>query len=403
MRLVRYAWGVGALGVSALLFACALDTGGLLDEGPDGGSMDASVPDATLEGSADGGGAGIDSARGDDAVGADSAAADSTFMEPDSGTGPGQDSGGEVDASGTDGCVAKGPENCTDGIDNDCNGATDCADPACTAQGYSCVDPPPGGWSFVAFAPTAPASQSACPSSLHTAAVDVDPIDTPATCSCSCGVGTAPTCTGMVTSKFGTNGTCTMQGGSAPADGSCGTVPVAVGAYAQIGNPAGSGGSCVPDAGITKPAAGSTQGEICSGENKFGAGCSAGQVCALAPAPFGACIAKNGQVACPTSSYSTAHYAGQLNDTRSCTNCQCGGTPTCALTWSFYNSPKCNANAALVLTPDGTCQPTGAAAGAYTSNMLVGSAAGSTCAPPAMQPMPTGQVSLDAEQTICCE
>jgi hypothetical protein len=378
--------------------------GGLLESGDaDGGSMEASVPDATLEGSGEDGGGGIDSARGDDAVGADSAAADSTFMEPDTGTNPGLDSGNDVNASGTDGCVATGPEICTDGIDNDCNGATDCADPACTSQGYACVDPAPGGWSFVAFAPTAPASQSSCPSSLHTTAVDVDPIDTPATCSCTCGVGTAPTCTGMVTTKLGTNGMCNMGGTSAPADGSCSSVPVTVGTDIQVGNPGGSGGSCVPDAGINAPPAGSTKGEICSGENKFGAGCSAGQVCALAPAPFGACIAKNGQVACPMSSYTTVHYAGQLNDTRSCTNCQCGGSPMCALTWSFYNSPKCNANAALVLTPDGTCQPSGAAPGMYTSNMLVGSAAGATCAPPAMQPMPMGHASLNAEQTICCE
>jgi hypothetical protein len=388
------------LGASALVLACGLDMGGLLESGDaDGGSPEASVPDATLEASGDSGAA-IDSARGDDAVGADSAAADSTFMEPDTGTGPGIDSGNQVDAPGTDGCVAKGPEICTDGVDNDCNGATDCEDLACTAQGYACVDPPPGGWSFVAFAP---ASQSACPTSLHTTAVDVDPIDTPATCSCTCGVGTAPTCTGMVTSKLGTNGMCTMQGGSAPADGSCGTVPVSVGTDVQVGNPAGSGGSCVADAGIDTPPPGSTKGAICSGENKFGAGCSAGQVCALAPAPFGACIAKNGQVACPTSSYTTVHYAGQLNDTRSCTNCQCGGSPMCALTWSFYNSPKCNANPALVLTPNGTCQPSGAAAGMYTSNMLVGSAAGATCASPAMQPMPTGHASLNAEQTVCCE
>jgi hypothetical protein len=395
--------GAAALGASALLVACGLDTGGLLESGgEDDGGMDVSAPDATLEGLGDVGS--VDATSGHDAVGADSSATeDSAFMEPDSGTGPGNDSGSLVDAPGTDGCVAKGPENCTDGVDNDCNGATDCADPACSARGYACVEPPPGGWSFVAFAPGAPASQSACPTSLHTTTVDVDPIDTPSTCSCSCGVGAIPTCTGMAPSRLGTNGMCNMPGGSAPADGSCSMLPVSVGTDVQVGNPAGSGGSCVADAGIATPPAGSTPGEICSGENRFGAGCSAGRVCALAPAPFTACIAKNSQVTCPASSYTTAHYAGQLNDTRSCTNCQCGGTPMCALTWSFYNSPKCNANPALVLTPDGTCQPSGAQATPYTSNMLTGTSTGAKCAPPAMQPMPTGHASLNAEQTICCE
>jgi hypothetical protein len=181
-------------------------------------------------------------------------------------------------------------------------------------------------------------------------------------------------------------------------------VAVSVGADVQIGNPAGSGGSCVPDAGIDAAPAGSTAGEICSGEKAFGAGCSAGMVCALAPAPFGACIAKNGQVACPAQSYTTVHYAGQLNDTRACTACQCSGTPMCGLTWSFYGTTNCTGNPSLVLTSDGTCQPTGLAATTqYSSNMLTGSAAAATCAAPAKQPTPTGQVALNAEQTICCE
>jgi hypothetical protein len=402
VRVARYVSRAAALGASALLIACGLDMGGLQETGgADGGNEDATIPDATLEGSVDSGS--IDAAGGHDALGADSGAGDVGFVEPDSGTPPGSDSGGDADASGTDGCVPTGPEICTDGIDNDCNGLTDCADPACMTQGYACVAPPPGGWTFVAFAPAAPESQTACPTSLGTTSVDVDPINTPATCTCSCNVGTLPTCTGMVTSKLGTNGSCGMPGVPAPADGSCSMFPVSVGADVQVGNPAGSGGSCVSDAGIAAPPAGSTKGEICSGEKAFGAGCSAGQVCALAPAPFGACIAKNGQDTCPAQSYATVHYVGQLNDTRSCTNCQCGGTPMCALTWSFYTTPKCNGNPALVVTADGTCQPTGAAATPYTSNMLVGDATGATCAPPAMQPMPTGQVALNAEQTICCE
>jgi hypothetical protein len=405
VRVVRFALGAAAFGYAALLVGCGLDMSGLLDtSGVDGGGEDAFAADATLDvsspdtGSADTGSS--DAGGGNDATAPDSGTADSAPLGRDSGN----DSSSGLDASSVDGCVPKGPENCTDGIDNDCNGAIDCADTACMSQGYACVSPAPGGWSFVAFAPSTPPSVTACPTSLQTTSVDVDPIDTPANCSCTCDVGTPPTCTGMVSTKFGTNGTCPTGGGSAPADASCGTVPVSVGAYMQASNPAGSGGSCVANPSTDVPSPGSTAGEICSGQHAFGAGCSTGLVCALVPAPFSACVAKNGQVACPAQSpYTTVHYAGQLNDTRSCTNCQCGGTPMCGLTWSFYNSPKCNANAALVLTPNGTCQATGAQATAYVSNMLTGDPATATCSPPNAQPMPTGQVALNAEQTVCCE
>ena len=56
-----------------------------------------------------------------------------------------------IEASPVDGCKATGPEKCTNGVDDDCNGLTDCADPACQTQGYACAAPAPGGWDFVAF------------------------------------------------------------------------------------------------------------------------------------------------------------------------------------------------------------------------------------------------------------
>jgi hypothetical protein len=307
-----------------------------------------------------------------------------------------------VDAVAVDGCVPTGAEQCTDGIDNDCNGLTDCADPACSQQGYACVPTPPGGWSFVGFAAN---NQPGCPSGQQTSNVDVDPMLQSASCSCTCDVGTPPTCTGRVSTMWGSsnsNGMCpNASSGMFAADGMCNMMLLQVEPFMQVGQPAGAGGTCVANPTTTIPPAGSTKGQICSGQTKFGGGCSGGLVCALAPTSFQACIAKNGQTGCPTGPYTNSHFAGTLNDSRGCSQCKCSGTPSCALTWNFFANGNCSGQP-FTLNPDGSCQATGNGAGGYASNRLTGSAANASCAQPQMQPMPTGQLSINGEQTVCC-
>jgi hypothetical protein len=381
-----------------LVGACGLDVSGLQDVGvrDDAGGWDVIVPlpphDATFDTSVDtGGGTGddtggaVDAAMGNDAAGGDDGAP--------------ADGRGTVDAPPADACTPTGPEDCTNGIDDNCDGLTDCADPACMQQQYTCVAPPPGGWKFVAFDLTA---QPGCPTALQPASVDVDPSENPAQCSCTCGVGTPPTCTGDVTAASGNAGSCATMGAQFRADGSCNKVPVTVNAYAQVSQPAGRGGTCLAMQSTMTPPTGATQGQICGGENKYGAGCSNGQVCALVPSAFQACVAKGGSAPCPAGDYGTPHFVGNLKDTRTCSPCQCGGTPSCALTWNFYDSPSCQGTVALTLNPDGTCQPTGGPH-TYTSNSLTGNAQNATCGAPTMPPTPIGQVTLDAEQTVCCQ
>jgi hypothetical protein len=384
--------------------ACALDASGLQEMGAGddaGGSGDGFVQpphDATFDTSVDTGAVG----PGDDTGGGDIAAGNDVASSNDAGNGDdvaAADTGATADAPAVDACTPTGPEQCTNGIDDNCNGLTDCADPACMQDNYTCVPTPPGGgWAFVSFDPT---SQSGCSPGMQTTNVDVDPTDTPAQCSCACKVATAPTCTGNVMTAYGNNGMCTSMGNQFQADGSCNRTPVMVMAYAQVNGPAGSGGMCSATPTTTIPPAGATKGQICSGETKFGAGCPSGQVCAQVPGPQ-ACVAKNGQVACPANDYTTLHFVGNLRDTRGCSNCKCNGTPACALTWNFYSSPSCNGQVALSLHPDGNCQATGGPQ-LYGSNSLTGDSQNATCGAPTMQPGPTGQVTLDAEQTVCCE
>jgi hypothetical protein len=392
--------------VAQFVCGCGLDVSGLQDlgGGDDAGADsgvhprgDATTFDTGVGVGADTGGGGTSDSGGGDDVGSSD---DSTGGDDSAGGDDSSDTGvASFDAPPVDGCTPKGPEQCTNGVDDDCNGMTDCADPACAQQQYTCVSAPPGGWAFVAFDPSA---QLGCPSALHATSVDVDPIENQAQCSCSCAVGTPPTCSGNVSTSYGNSGTCPTMGGQFPADGSCAKTPVTVMPYAQVGNPAGSGGTCTAMSMPMVPPAGSSKGQICGGQNKFGAGCPSGKVCALVPDSFSQCIAKGGQVACPGGDYGNLHFVGNLKDTRGCSACKCGGTPQCALTWNFFSNPACNGTAQFTLHPDGNCQATGGTT-MYSSSSLTGDATNATCGAPTMEPSPTGQITLDAEQTVCCQ
>jgi len=376
----------------ALVAACGLGVNGLQSDGLEGGTpgLDAGVD----VGSSGGHDASAEAATGPDAPGVDVGTAD----------GPAD----VVDATPQDGCVPKGPENCTNGIDDDCNGLTDCADPACSSAGYACVPPMPNGWSFVAFEPS---SRPACPGGLMTKTLDVDPTDLTATaaCACTCGVGSPPSCvTGNITTKAGPDNTCALGPVTYPAnDGKCNTAMVAVQPFAQATPPGPTGGTCTAQTSQAVPTTGASQGEACQGEAAFGAGCSAGQVCALTPSPFAACVRHGGQIACAGGSgYTKPHAVGTLQDNRGCSPCTCAGAPTATCgpgTWTFYTSGNCTGTG-VALTANGQCDPTNVTNNTpFASNELSATLTSASCGQPTAGPSPTGSVQLTGEDTICCE
>ena len=276
---------------------------------------------------------------------------DGTEGGPGEGGPPGEGGSEGGSDGGSDGpvgpCTKTGPEICDDGIDNDCNGQTDCADPACSA--FACVPAPPDGWSLVALALTAP---PACPTGFTS--TDVRVLAGSDTTGCPC--------------------TCTSTGGT-----SCTT--------------------CAPSASITKTDP--TDGRTCT-PAKVGAGCTGAAQCAPKAAGFTMCIEQAGAQVCP-SGFANRRLAGSTSaDTRMCTTCSCNTAP-CSGTVTLWGNSMCNAKPSVLTTAgNATCAAPQAGSTVnntgkfYTSNMAGGCSVGT-------MPTAQGALTFTDERTICCK
>jgi hypothetical protein len=379
-----------ACAAAAVLAACGIDTFGLADTSDAGPGDDGSVDVTTTSDGAQGSDTPTEHAA--DASGNDATAVDAPTDVVVKETGL------------IDGCVPKGQENCLDGVDDDCNGLIDCADPGCTAQGFVCMPAFPAGWGYVAFDATA---RPGCPAGLGSSSdVDVNPTDltSPATCGCTCSASQAPSCThGNLAESSGVTG-CTNGPNNVNAnDGACNKSDTrGVQANEQATPPALSGGKCAPAGSTTVPTTGATQGQVCSGETTFGGGCAGTNVCAYGPSPFTACVEHGGATTCPAG-FQQLHSAGHIQDSRACSACACGDpTASCTGAWTFWDSTDCTGLSGITLTADGTCRATGSDPNhMYNSNQFVSTPANVACAVTG-PPSPTGSVSLQNAQTVCC-
>ena len=315
------------------------------------------------------------------------------------------DGGGDVGVDATpdaSGCVPTGAELCSDGVDNDCNGQTDCTDPACTA-GYTCVPPLPNGWSWTAY------DQGARPTCAtgFTTPTDVDegPIAPAATCGCGC-TTTSPTCTGgTLTVTGGTTGVNGCQDGTNRSESAIAgcrslSLPInAVGWKVNATGPVPSGGSCTASPTVNKFAVSyEYQGRTCAFAGNVGAGCGGGDVCAPKAAPFTMCVAAAGDLACPTG-FLVKHPIGTVvTDTRGCSACTCALNPgTCGGALTLYSDSACSLGAAPV-TVNGTCQSVANAS--YVNYTYASQSNGSSCAGSAVAA--TGSAAFSDLRTVCC-
>jgi hypothetical protein len=317
---------------------------------------------------------------------------------------PGFDAGdAPVSPDGGDGgpCIPTGPEICDDGIDNDCNGREDCADPACTADAaHTCIPVVPTGWSVVAFVPNQ--RPAACPSGYATPTdLSVAPASN-GTCSCSCTGSGGQACSASPFNIGVGQGNCTGQTeNGALANGACTTLTginglVQAGSSILASTPAGPA-TCNPSASNTIGANPPRSGKSCE-LPKTGGGCASG-VCAKTPgAPYAACVQRAGAQTCPAGYPNRTLVGTGISDTRSCTACNCVKVD-CRARVELYNNGACNGAADMTAFTTNTCNATANTqfnANAYLATVLDGG-----CRPAAPVVL-DGGVTVTGETTVCC-
>jgi hypothetical protein len=293
-------------------------------------------------------------------------------------------------------------EICFDGIDNDCNGLTDCDDPACAA--FECVAPAPDGWSFVGFSAE---TRPDCPG-IFPASADLKVIEGAGSHSCQCSCApVGGSCAGPFTVELGSDPTCdapTVTRTVAAPQATCTPIPegdVAVPAapYAKV-VPASQPTSCSPTvANTATTAAAPTDGRACTLPSA-GACSRREQVCAPKSTPgLPLCVAKTGAETCPAG-FSNRYRAGAaVTDGRTCSACSCG--VSCG-TVTLFSHQQCNTggtNSRAILAADGACRTltdTSFTAQRYQATTTAGCTI-------ATNTTPQGSLSFTEERTICCK
>lgn len=290
------------------------------------------------------------------------------------------------------------------------------APPACTGA-FACVPAVPAGWTGpleVYEGATAPPS---CTTN-YTEAFDAhDALDAPpATCGCSCdgsptGCG-APKLSFYVSSLTDPcNGTACYS--TTLSNGACVTVndgtscagASTTASHVSAPAPLVTNGTCPPQPSTQiPPITWGTYARACASTVAIAASdCQAGSVCApAAAAPYGAtlCISQDGDVACPSTGYTTKRVlSGGASDSRGCSACTCGSPAgaSCAGSIEAYASSdgSCSGGAVTYGLP-ATCYALNQPA---DLRVVVTPTAG-TCTPSSVSP--TGSAVATNPETVCC-
>jgi hypothetical protein len=320
----------------------------------------------------------------------------------------GQDGGSDGGSEATVACPNRTAEICDDGIDNDCNGMTDCADPACFA-GFSCVDGPPTGWDLVAFTG---AGRPACPTSF-TSPTDLRVVagTTAQSCACTCtGSGGTVSCgAGMTAITVGSEPTCTTGPTNAnlPSNAAACTALPVPDINVTMGTPYGQMiaplGPAVCAANPTTTKTNAVDGRVCAPPATAAKGCGgAAQRCLPKPAGFTMCISQAGAQTCPAGYTNPSHAGSMETDGRQCTACTCGLTP-CTGTIELWSNSMCNAKELKLSSANNTTCNTGVAVSDsnFTAKYFKSTVAGGCGV--ATAPTAQGGLTFTDERTICCK
>jgi hypothetical protein len=328
--------------------------------------------------------------------------------------GSGKDAAATSKDTGVDAACVKGSvEDCTNGIDDNCDDLVDCADPECSgdAGAYSCtILPADDGWSLVAFQ----AGSAACPPYFGTTPTPVysNVVGDSNSCGCNCTNTQPATCGGAwAWSSLGTAscGTVPNSGGNPVDNGACQSSNgvdnlndtfVFQGAPNNVGTIAG---ACSATATPTQPPLTKVSGETCA-LPAFGKGCGVGAVCApKVPSSFHRCSLSSSEATCPTGFDLTSLVTG-YTDTRGCSGCSCGTVDLgCNVTgMRFFAGAGCTGGSYDMKT---ACTSESGLPGGNSYSFqadLYTSASGTECTVTSPS-NPTGNVTTTGAEIVCCE
>lgn len=321
-------------------------------------------------------------------------------------------SSGQTSSSSSSSSGSGMPEDCLDGLDNDLDGAIDCADSDCTT-GFTCTDEAPTGWTSVALEQGigAPPAPMVCDSGAMSEVLFTGPAG-PAECTaCTCGTLAGTTCSGPQLFCFpGSQGCNSGQQDWTGnfANGNCAkpdigfsiTMSCRLGNAASVNQP----GSCPPSTSdFPNKDKWAGWAQSCDVKTHNG-GCAAGTVCAPKPGPTQSlCIRQDGQQMCPAGWKTVDAYVDGTDD-RSCGSCACAANATCTGgTYQVFDTNNCDPNNGNPVTVnDATCRNVSGQIDFGTWSVQKNPpTAGGSCTPSGGQPQ--GAMQPKGPVTFCCK
>jgi hypothetical protein len=262
--------------------------------------------------------------------------------------------GGATSASSSGAGAAPGDEDCLNGVDDNGDGAVDCADDRCVD--VTCAAPLLAGWSgpFVMLrgvSVDASMCEGAWGKPQLSGSITIE--EPPASCSaCLCAPPSQPSCGSSAVFAYTDNLCGAVAIAGAGASGVCEAVMSAsVASVNVVSNLIG--GTCVATPSIlTTPLTTEQQAILCGGAPS-GAGCF-GSCWPRPPsgAQAGLCITRNGNHPCPAGYDAERVVIHQGHtDTRACAPCSCAPPPThCPVTLAIYSDAGCSILATSVIS-----------------------------------------------------
>jgi len=295
------------------------------------------------------------------------------------------------------------------GVDDDLDGLTDCADTDCAQLGYACVEIP-NGWDGPVALQTDkdPPEPCSAPWTVEQANGGINPIAPPgATCpSCNCDPSANAVC-GMDVLFYDQPGCVgNTQADVLSADGTCINVgmqsfgPQSVRATSGFSvtsgdcNPVSSGTESFPDPIWEVPA------RACRAI-VLRAGCASDEVCAPPTNDGSVCVVREGSQACPAAFGDRTVIYKNIDDGRTCTACSCSPP-----------SGNCGGSEISVEDPSGGCPGVGDVISTACVAVPVHptfetfsleswvSSVNATCSPEGGDP--TGNLTAAGPVTVCC-